>query len=80
MVATAAGQQNELNQAKPGLKGEISHFSDQGMGSKLMSMGVLPGSKIEYIRRAPFGGGCYVKVDSVLLGLRKAEAASIVLK
>jgi ferrous iron transport protein A len=45
-----------------------------------MAMGVLPGSQIEYIRKAPFGGGCYVKVDNVMLGLRKAEAASIVLK
>jgi ferrous iron transport protein A len=79
-VVATVGQQNELNQAKPGLKGEVSHFSNERIGSKLMAMGVLPGSQIEYIRKAPFGGGCYVKVDNVMLGLRKAEAASIVLK
>ncbi|MBV6654030.1 MAG: ferrous iron transport protein A [Mameliella sp.] len=79
MVAKA-GQHDGLNESKPGTKGEVSHFSNERVGSKLMAMGVLPGSQIEYIRKAPFGGGCYIKVDNFLLGLRKTEAASIVLK
>lgn len=45
-----------------------------------MSMGVLPGSHVEVVRKAPFGGGCYVKVDNFYLALRREEAASVVLK
>lgn len=44
-----------------------------------MAMGVLPGSRIELRRRAPFGGGWYVKVDNLLLALRQCEVDSIVL-
>jgi ferrous iron transport protein A len=45
-----------------------------------MAMGILPGTSIKVIRRAPFGGGCYVKADNMLLALRKDEACSIVLR
>jgi len=44
-----------------------------------MAMGVLPGSRVELCRRAPFGGGWYVKVDNLLLALRQHEIDSIVL-
>lgn len=45
-----------------------------------MAMGLLPGSRVAIVRRAPFGGGWYVKVDNFYLALRKEEAASIVLQ
>lgn len=57
----------------------VSHFSDNTIGGKLMSMGILPGSSVKILRKAPFGGGCYVKVDNMLIGLRKEEANSIIL-
>lgn len=59
--------------------GHVSHFADERLGGKLMAMGVLPGSRIELRRRAPFGGGWYVKVDNLLLALRQQEIDSIVL-
>jgi ferrous iron transport protein A len=61
-------------------KGEVSHFSDERAASRLMSMGVLPGSVIELVRRAPFGGGWYVKVDGLLLALRDREVNCILVK
>lgn len=60
--------------------GQISRFTDDRIASKLMSMGVLPGSNITLMRRAPFGGGWYAKVDNLILGLRQKEVDSIVLK
>ncbi|MCB9275557.1 MAG: ferrous iron transport protein A [Lewinellaceae bacterium] len=79
MVAIIAGGKH-LSEAKPGMAGVVSHYVDDQAGSKLMSMGVLPGSHVIVVRKAPFGGGWYVKVDNFYLALRKEEAASIVLQ
>ena len=80
-------QANSLSVVASGKKSEerkgagiISHFKDQQMAGKLMAMGVLPGSRIEPFRKAPFGGGWYVRVDNLLLALREEELDSIVLK
>ena len=43
-------------------------------------MGILPGTQIEMVRAAPFGGGCYIKADNLLIALRKSEACSIVIR
>lgn len=45
-----------------------------------MAMGILPGSRIELVRKSPLGGGWFVKVDNTYIALRKQEAACIVLK
>lgn len=69
-----------LSATMPG-KGEfVSHFSDEQVASKLMAMGILPGSRIELVRKSPLGGGWFVKVDNTYIALRKQEAACIVLK
>jgi Fe2+ transport system protein FeoA len=58
----------------------ISHFTNDQVAGKLMSMGVLPGSEIRLIRKAPFGGGWYVQIDRQILALRKDELDCIVTK
>lgn len=58
----------------------ISHFTDPQLACKLMSMGVLPGTHIQVVRSAPFGGGCYIKADNLRIALRKEEATRIVLR
>jgi len=57
---------------------EVVNFTDELIGGKLMAMGILPGSKITIVRKAPFGGSWYIKVDNFYLALRKIEAASII--
>ena len=79
MVATVQ-QEQPLSATPRGKSGKVSHFNDPSIGSKLMAMGVLPGSQVRVVRKSPFGGGCYVKVDNFFLALRKEEADSIVLK
>ncbi len=65
---------------KSGFKGTIDHFSSDEIARKLMSMGVLPGESIELIRKAPFGGGWYIKVGQRCLALRKQELVCIKMK
>lgn len=55
-------------------------FSDPALAGKLTAMGVLPGTRIELVRRAPFGNAYYIKADGVRLALREDEAASIMLE
>lgn len=79
MVATlAVGTQ--LSKVEPGKAGFIARFTNDQIGCKLLTMGVLPGSRVEVMRTAPFGGGLVVKVDSNYFALREQEAACILLK
>lgn len=59
---------------------KISHFTNERLASKLMSMGVLPGSEISLIRKAPMGGGWYIKVDNKVLAMRAEEINCIVVR
>lgn len=64
----------------PGEIGVIFEFLDSGVATKLLSMGVLPGSKIEVRRFAPWGGGMIIKVDELVIAVRKDEAETIAIK
>lgn len=80
MVATTLEPGKQLANMKVGSKGHVSHFTDHCMACKLLSMGILPGTQIEVVRTAPFGGGCYIKADNLLIALRKTEACSIMIR
>lgn len=64
---------------KEGQEGIIHEFTNDRMASKLLSMGVLPGKMMQLIRRVPFGGGLYVKIEGQNIALRLEEARNIVL-
>lgn len=55
-------------------------FDDSVLACKLTSMGLLPGTRIEMIRKSLFGSAYYVKADGVRMALRQEEAASILLE
>lgn len=55
-------------------------FTDQHIASKLLSIGVLPGSQLQIIRKAPGGFVYFIKVDGVSIALRKNELQAIILK
>ncbi len=59
---------------------EVVGFTNDQLASRLISMGVLPGSKVELIRKAPFGGGWYARIDNQVIALRKEELECIVMK
>lgn len=64
---------------KEGGTGVISHFSDDQVAGKLLSMGILPGGEVRVVRIAPFNGGYYLQVDQTKLVLRTEEAECIIL-
>ena len=55
-------------------------FSNPELACKLTSMGLLPGTRIEMVRHAPFGSAYYIKVDGIRMALREEEAQSILLE
>ena len=71
---------NPVTSLKKGSDGKISHFTDEVVASKLLSMGVLPGSQVRVMRIAPFNGGYYLRVDGINMVLRTEEAMSIMLE
>jgi ferrous iron transport protein A len=79
MVASSKGG-TTLTSLKPGVQGIVDSFSDHYIGGKLLSMGILPGSKVEIVRKSPLGGSIYTKVNNSLVALRKEEAACIMLR
>jgi len=69
----------ELLALKPGKSGTIQSFSDNETACKMMSMGILPGSTVKVVRKAPFGGAIYIKADNQQFAIRNKEAACIML-
>lgn len=69
-----------LANLKVGTSGKISQFTDDQMASKMLSMGILPGKVLKLIRRAPFGGGLYIKVEDNNMAVRDSEAQNILIE
>jgi Fe2+ transport system protein FeoA len=68
---------NSVTQMKEGRGGRITHFTDDHIAGKLMTMGVLPGSSLRVVRIALFNGGYYLKVDGMSIVVRSDEASNI---
>ena len=58
-------------------KGKVIQFTDQILASRLVAMGILPGSQVEVLGKAPLRGGLYLKFDNQRVALRLKEAQSI---
>lgn len=69
-----------LSSLKVGTCGKVSQFTDDRMASKMLSMGILPGKTLKLIRRAPFGGGLYIKVEDNNIAVRDIEAQNILIE
>ncbi len=50
------------------------------VGCRLMEMGLLPGTPIEMVRRAPFGDPLEIRLRGYLLSLRRSEASGVALR
>lgn len=76
-VINTQPEQDSAVDLQIGQVGTIKGFSRRSIASKLLAMGVLPGSRIELVRKAPFGGTYYVAVNDHFLALRYRELQSI---
>jgi ferrous iron transport protein A len=69
-----------LSKLKVGACGTIRQFTNDQMASKMLSMGILPGKILKLVRRAPFGGGLYIKVGDNNIAVRDVEAQNILIE
>ena len=44
---------------------------------KLLTLGIMPKAKVTYVRRSPFGGSLYLRINDHFVAVRESEAASI---
>ncbi len=73
-------QQRTLLDLLPGESAYI-HKLDLGISTcRLLNLGVLPKTLVTMVRKAPFGGAYYIKLDGHQLAVRTEEAATIILE
>jgi Fe2+ transport system protein FeoA len=71
-------QATSLAELKPGQSARITALEGQGpLVQRLYEMGLLEGTKVTLVRRAPLGDPLEIRVLGYGLSLRKAEAAWI---
>lgn len=67
-----------LDQLPIGATAVVHHVGcDRPVARRLMEMGLLPGTRVETVRRAPLGDPLKIRLRGYLLSLRLAEAAQI---
>ncbi len=75
---TGANDERALDALAAGERGVISDIDcDPSIARRLMELGLVPGTDIEMIRRAPLGDPLEVRVRGVHLSLRRSEARHI---
>ncbi len=67
-----------ITQLQVGEDAVIGEFSNGYVACKLMAMGLLPGSVVSLMRKAPFGGAYYIKAKNHYVALRKNEAENVI--
>ena len=68
----------KLSELDPGERGKVvSMAGDAEAARRLMEMGLMRGTAVEVVRRAPLGDPLEVKVRGFMLTLRRAEAEHI---
>ena len=70
-----------LDQLKPGDAGTVTQLNAEGqLRSRLMDMGMITGTQVTMIRKAPLGDPLEVEVRGYSLSLRKKEARLVSLE
>lgn len=77
MTVSAQTKPVPLTRFPKGKDATVCYLADAQFAGRLMAMGILPGSHVEVLRSAPFGGGYYIKADNLLIALRSEEAELI---
>ena len=67
-----------LDQLQPGQAGKILRVEgDPSIARRLMELGLVPGTRVEVLRRAPLGDPLELSVRGMHLSLRRSEALRI---
>lgn len=66
-----------LRDLDPGERGTVTAYADDDPPGRLLEMGLLPGTTVEVVRRAPLGDPIDLKVRGFHLSIRDHEAERI---
>ena len=66
-----------LRDGTTGMNLKISEIGDSALKERLMTMGLIPGTKVQILRSAPLGNPIAIRVRSYNLAIRKADAEKI---
>ncbi|MDA8443221.1 MAG: ferrous iron transport protein A [Peptococcaceae bacterium] len=67
-----------LHHLLPGEKARVLHIAGGGaLRMRMMDMGIVPGTELEVVRRAPLGGPMQLRVKGYYLAMRRGECAKI---
>lgn len=64
---------------KPGEEGTVHSFNESSLACNLMTLGVLPETKIKLIRKSPMGSAVCLQLGEYLLAVRKSQASNILI-
>jgi ferrous iron transport protein A len=74
----ANGGERSLDRVEPGAAGVIVRVDGEpGIVRRLKELGLVPGTRVEVVRRAPLGDPIELRLRHVHLSLRRSEAARI---
>ena len=63
-----------------GETGYVKSFDDLDCACKLLTLGLLPKSRITLVRKSPLGDALYLQLDGHKIAIRKTEGLSILLE
>lgn len=66
-----------LKDGKVGMELKIVSLENSDLKIRLMTMGLIPGTKVTVLRSAPFGDPMALRIRSYNLALRRADAEKI---
>ena len=81
LFTTTTAQTIRLDELKPWEKGTIRQIKGTaGEEVHLMELGLLPGTTVELIKRAPMGDPIEIRVRNYHLSIRCAEARAVLVE
>ena len=66
-----------LDDLRPGQQGTVTGFVTDDPPSRILEMGLLPGTVVKVVRQAPLGDPIDLKVRGYHLSIRRNEARQI---
>lgn len=58
----------------------IQSIQEGAFSCKLLTLGIRPEVKVTYVRKAPFGGARYLKLEDSYVAIRASEAKTITIQ
>lgn len=78
MSSQRRGQSAYLADLEPGQRAQVQRLAVQGaLGLRLREMGLVPGTPLRLVRRAPLGDPLQLELRGYQLSLRMAEARCV---